>query len=71
MGGTGTCVPVECDHTDDEQVKKVFERINTENDGKLDLLVNNAFSGVTVNISNSILQTLVLQGCNFTYILVA
>lgn len=41
-GGTG--IPMRCDHTDDEQVSAVFERIRREQ-GRLDLLVNNAWSG--------------------------
>ena len=35
----GTAVPVACDHTDDDQVRAVFERIAAEH-GRLDLLVN-------------------------------
>jgi NAD(P)-dependent dehydrogenase (short-subunit alcohol dehydrogenase family) len=41
-GGTG--IAVRCDHTDDAQVNAVFARIATEQ-GRLDLLVNNAWSG--------------------------
>jgi len=41
-GGTG--VAVRCDHTDDSQVEALFARIRTEQ-GRLDLLVNNAWSG--------------------------
>jgi len=41
-GGTG--VPVRCDHTDDLQVESLFARIAAER-GRLDLLVNNAWSG--------------------------
>jgi NAD(P)-dependent dehydrogenase (short-subunit alcohol dehydrogenase family) len=41
-GGTG--IAVRCDHTDDSQVEALFERIRTEQ-GHLDLLVNNAWSG--------------------------
>jgi len=41
-GGTG--VPVCCDHTEDDQVAAVFERIGSEQ-GKLDLLVNNVWGG--------------------------
>lgn len=41
-GGTG--IPVVVDHTDDEAVAALFERIRTEQDG-LDLLVANAFAG--------------------------
>ena len=41
-GGTG--IAVRCDHTDDSQVEALFERIRNEQ-GRLDLLVNNAWSG--------------------------
>ncbi|XP_071802181.1 dehydrogenase/reductase SDR family member 1-like [Asterias amurensis] len=44
----GKCIPVQCDHSDDEQVKKLFEQISTEQNGRLDVLVNNAFSAVTL-----------------------
>ena len=38
-GGTG--VAVVCDHSDDEQVRRLFERIESDH-GRLDILVNNA-----------------------------
>ena len=38
-GGKG--IPVEVDHADDEQTKALFERVEAEQ-GKLDILVNNA-----------------------------
>ncbi|HEV2374434.1 MAG TPA: SDR family NAD(P)-dependent oxidoreductase [Streptosporangiaceae bacterium] len=41
-GGHG--IAVRCDHTDDTQVQAVFDRIQAER-GRLDLLVNNAWSG--------------------------
>lgn len=41
-GGTG--IAVQCDHRDDAQVKAVFERIQREQ-GRLDVLVNNAWAG--------------------------
>jgi|SRR5436190_1185364 len=41
-GGRG--IALRCDHTDDEQVQRVFERIHSEC-GALDVLVNNAWSG--------------------------
>jgi dehydrogenase/reductase SDR family member 1 len=40
LGGRGTAL--KCDHTRDDQVKAVFDRIDEEC-GKLDILVNNAF----------------------------
>jgi NAD(P)-dependent dehydrogenase (short-subunit alcohol dehydrogenase family) len=39
LGGKG--IPVVCDHSDDAQVARVFEQIQSEQ-GRLDLLVNNA-----------------------------
>lgn len=42
----GVCIPVQVDHSDDEQVRLLFERIQDEQNGRLDLLVNNAYSGV-------------------------
>jgi NAD(P)-dependent dehydrogenase (short-subunit alcohol dehydrogenase family) len=44
-GGTG--IPVRCDHTDDTQVEALFRQIRT-NHGRLDLLVNNAWSGYEI-----------------------
>lgn len=41
----GKCIAVAVDHSDDRQVESLFERIKNEQ-GKLDLLVNNAFAGV-------------------------
>ncbi len=41
----GKCIPIQVDHSDDEQIRNLFERIEQEQ-GKLDLLVNNVFSGV-------------------------
>jgi len=40
-GGRG--IAVTCDHSDDEQVRAVFEQIAAEH-GRLDILVNNAFA---------------------------
>ena len=42
----GVCIPIQVDHSDDEQVRGVFDRIQREQDGRLDLLVNNAYAGV-------------------------
>jgi len=42
----GVCIPVQVDHSDDEQVRSLFARIQDEQNGQLDLLVNNAYSGV-------------------------
>jgi len=44
-GGIG--IAVRCDHADDAQVAALFERIRGEH-GRLDLLVNNAWSGYEI-----------------------
>lgn len=41
-GGTG--IPVVCDHTDDAQVRALFDRVRDEQ-GRLDILVSNAWGG--------------------------
>jgi NAD(P)-dependent dehydrogenase (short-subunit alcohol dehydrogenase family) len=43
----GVCIPVQVDHSHDEQVKALFERIEAEQNGQLDIVVNNVFAGVT------------------------
>src|SRR4051812_13097241 len=42
-GGRGVAAPT--DHTDDDQVAALFERVAREQDGALDLLVANAWGG--------------------------
>ncbi|MBX4150835.1 MULTISPECIES: SDR family oxidoreductase [Paenibacillus] len=42
-GGIG--IAVQCDHTDEEQVKALFERIREEQQGRLDILVNDIWGG--------------------------
>lgn len=42
----GTCIAVPVDHRDDEQIQALFEQIEREQNGQLDLLVNNAYGGV-------------------------
>src|ERR671932_1263446 len=46
-GGTG--IAVRTDHTDDAQVERLFERIKADH-GRLDLLVNNAWSGYELGL---------------------
>lgn len=41
----GECIPVQVDHEKDEEIKNLFDRINDEQKGQLDILVNNAFKG--------------------------
>jgi dehydrogenase/reductase SDR family member 1 len=47
----GGCIPIRCDHTIDEEVERVFERIAREQ-GKLDILVNNAWGGYENMVEN-------------------
>lgn len=48
----GKCVPVVCDSGKEEQVSSLFERVRREQDGRLDVLVNNAYSGVKTIMDN-------------------
>jgi NAD(P)-dependent dehydrogenase (short-subunit alcohol dehydrogenase family) len=50
-GGTG--VAIRCDHTDDAQVQAVFQRIASDH-GRLDILVNNAWSGYEISPDSSL-----------------
>ena len=50
-GGTG--IAIRCDHTDDAQVDAVFDRIRGER-GRLDVLVNNAWSGYELSPDSSL-----------------
>lgn len=44
-------MPVQVDHEDDKQVEGLFKRIETDERGRLDVLVNTAFKGGKVNTS--------------------
>uniref|UniRef100_A0A1A7YBC6 Dehydrogenase/reductase (SDR family) member 1 n=1 Tax=Iconisemion striatum TaxID=60296 RepID=A0A1A7YBC6_9TELE len=49
----GKCVPVACDSTKDEDIEALFERIKHEQNGRLDILVNNAYAGVQEIFENT------------------
>jgi len=49
-GGRG--IAVYCDHGDPNDIKKLFEQIEQENKGQLDVLVNNAYSAVNTLMRN-------------------
>jgi hypothetical protein len=36
------------DHQDDSQIRELFKKIETEQNGQLDILVNNAFKAADV-----------------------
>lgn len=42
----GKCIPVQCDHSKDEEIAALFEKVKTEQNGRLDILVNNAYAAV-------------------------
>ena len=42
----GVCISVQVDHSDDEQIRQLFAQIEREQNGKLDILVNNVYAGV-------------------------
>ena len=41
-------MPVICDSTKVEDIEELFNQITKEHDGRLDMLVNNAYAGVQV-----------------------
>jgi len=45
IGAGGTAIPIRVDHTIPEEVAALVERIKTENDGQLDILVNDIWGG--------------------------
>jgi dehydrogenase/reductase SDR family protein 1 len=49
----GVCIPVRVDHEKSEEVEALFERISKEQDGRLDILVNNAYKGVEAIMSSA------------------
>jgi NAD(P)-dependent dehydrogenase (short-subunit alcohol dehydrogenase family) len=50
----GICIPVVVDHSQDEQIKSLFERIQDEQNGQLDGLVNNVYAGVQALTDNHV-----------------
>jgi NAD(P)-dependent dehydrogenase (short-subunit alcohol dehydrogenase family) len=47
QGGQG--IPVQVDHTVEEQVRALFERVNKEQNGRLDILVNDVWGGESLS----------------------
>ncbi|KRZ91747.1 Alpha-1,3/1,6-mannosyltransferase ALG2 [Trichinella sp. T8] len=45
-GRGGKAIAVYCDHSKDEEIKALFQRIEEEQNGQLDILVNNAYAGI-------------------------
>lgn len=49
----GRCVPVVCDSSQESEVQSLFEQVDREQHGRLDVLVNNAYAGVQTIIDNT------------------
>lgn len=41
-------MPVVCDSSQEAEVRNLFEQVDREQNGRLDVLVNNAYAGVQV-----------------------
>ncbi|KAM9202359.1 dehydrogenase/reductase SDR family member 1 [Dugong dugon] len=48
----GGCVPVVCDSSQESEVQSLFEQVDREQHGRLDMLVNNAYAGVQAILNN-------------------
>nr|XP_055057533.1 dehydrogenase/reductase SDR family member 1 [Misgurnus anguillicaudatus]XP_055057534.1 dehydrogenase/reductase SDR family member 1 [Misgurnus anguillicaudatus]XP_055057535.1 dehydrogenase/reductase SDR family member 1 [Misgurnus anguillicaudatus] len=49
----GKCLPVVCDSSKEDEIKELFERVRREQNGRLDILVNNAYAGVQAIFENT------------------
>lgn len=49
----GECIAIQCDHENDKEVENLFKRIETEQNGQLDILVNSAFKGGNTIFDNT------------------
>ncbi|KAF6351100.1 dehydrogenase/reductase 1 [Rhinolophus ferrumequinum] len=49
----GRCVPVVCDSSQESEVQSLFEQVDREQHGRLDVLVNNAYAGVQAIMDNT------------------
>jgi NAD(P)-dependent dehydrogenase (short-subunit alcohol dehydrogenase family) len=43
--GGGTAIPLRVDHTDERQVRRLFQRVGRDQQGRLDILVNDIWGG--------------------------
>ncbi|XP_007947421.1 dehydrogenase/reductase SDR family member 1 [Orycteropus afer afer] len=48
----GRCIPVVCDSSQESEVQRLFEQVNQEQHGRLDVLVNNAYAGAQAILNN-------------------
>ena len=42
----GDVIPVVCDHSDDKAIEDLFKKIDADNNGRIDFLVNNCYAAV-------------------------
>ena len=52
-GRGGKAVPVVVDHSNDAEVENFFKKVDKDEHGKLDVLVNNAFSAVNTILKSA------------------
>jgi dehydrogenase/reductase SDR family protein 1 len=52
----GHCIPCVVDHENDTQLSVLFQKIDSEQNGRLDILVNNAYKAVNQIFENSSLK---------------
>lgn len=52
----GKCIPVQVDHEKDIEIKNLFARIESEQNGRLDILVNNAYKAVNTIFENTAMK---------------
>ncbi len=52
----GKCVPCQVDHENDSQIAALFQQIDHEQNGRLDILVNNAYKAVNAIFENTTLK---------------
>jgi len=52
----GKVIPITCDHTDAEQIKDLFKKVDSE-EGKLDILVNKVWGGYMGQFGNLDIET--------------
>merc|ERR1712184_15790 len=50
--GAQSSIPLQVDHSNDDEVIKMFDTIKSEQNGSLDVLVNNAYAGVNMIMKN-------------------
>uniref|UniRef100_A0A3Q1HS41 Uncharacterized protein n=1 Tax=Anabas testudineus TaxID=64144 RepID=A0A3Q1HS41_ANATE len=53
----GNCVPVVCDSTKDEDIEQLFEQLKREQNGRLDILVNNVYAEIQVHTAMTFWET--------------